>query len=252
MTHFLQTALVILFVLMQYVAGCQDAEQGQQSLYEMTAIRSEMPVVIDGKLDEHIWQKSQTVSLCENNSGNPVADSALMTSVKTCYTDDYLYVAFVCNDPDIWSNFTQRDEHLWEEEVVEVFLDTDAEENTYVEIEVSPANVLFDSYIVDPVNIDVAATAQFDLAAIKTAVSVEGTLNKRDDRDTRWTTEISIPIAEVLHDGAEFTPGSTVWRINFYRGNADAGMAPVNYAWSPTGARFHKPELFGRLKFENK
>jgi hypothetical protein len=56
-----------------------------------------------------------------------------------------------------------------------------------VEIEVSAANVLFDSYIVDTLNIDVPKTALFSLEGIRTAVAVSGTLNKSDDVDNHWS-----------------------------------------------------------------
>ena len=39
---------------------------------------------------------------------------------------------------------TRRDEHLWEEEVVEIFLDLDRSGRDYAELEISPANVVCD------------------------------------------------------------------------------------------------------------
>lgn len=39
---------------------------------------------------------------------------------------------------------TRRDEHLWEEEVVEAFLDLDRAGRDYAEIEISPGNVVCD------------------------------------------------------------------------------------------------------------
>lgn len=241
---------LMLVVLLLAFAACERTEEPAAPEYRITAAPADEAMTVDGLLNEAAWQSAQTVTLVENRSGMAVSDSAVQTQVKTCYTPATLYIAFICNDPDIWSTFTQRDEHLWEQEVVEVFLDSDREANTYVEIEVSPANVLFDSYIVDPFNIDVAATKQYDLAAIQTAVAVEGTLNQRDDRDQRWTVEIAIPVGEVQQDAAGVIPGQTEWRINFYRVNADSGGKSTGYAWSPTGARFHKPEVFGVVRFE--
>lgn len=240
---------LLLAVLLLTFSACKRTEEPAAPDYLITAAPAETVMTVDGLLDEAAWQSAQTVTLAENRSGAAVSDSAVRTQVKTCYSPTTLFVAFICNDPDIWSSFTQRDEHLWEQEVVEVFLDTDREPSTYLEIEVSPANVLFDSYIVDPLDIDVAATKQYDLAAIQTAVAVEGTLNRRGDRDRRWTVEIAIPLAEVIQDAAGVVPGQTEWRINFYRVNADSGGKSTGYAWSPTGARFHKPEVFGVVRF---
>ena len=69
---------------------------------------------------------------------------------------------------------------------------------TYIEIEVSPNNVLFDSFIVDTLNIDVAATSEYDLCAIRTAVHVDGTVNDHGDVDRGWLVEIAMPFAEIV------------------------------------------------------
>lgn len=118
-----------------------------------------------------------------------------------------------------------------------------------MEIEVSPANVLFDSYIVDPVNIDVPKTALFNLKGIKTAVVVSGTLNERDDKDDNWTAEIAIPFEDLANEHNKDVTTATEIRINFYRLDENLGMERMYYAWSPTFARFHEPAYFGALTF---
>ncbi|TFG72233.1 MAG: hypothetical protein E4H26_11315, partial [Flavobacteriales bacterium] len=148
---------------------------------------------------------------------------------------------------DIWTTFTKRDEHLWEEEAVEVFIDVDDLPDNYVEIEVSPANVLFDSYITDPNHIDVPETARLDLKGIRTAVQVEGTLNQRDDKDTVWTVEIALPFEDLTTEHTNAITDQTEIKINFYRLDSNKGMPRGAYSWSPTEKSFHKPSVFGRL-----
>jgi len=217
--------------------------------YEIEAIYTSKPITIDGGLDDRVWQLTKSVVLKENRSGNNVSDSRLMTSVMTCYDDSTLYIAFICNDPDIWTSFTKRDEHLWEDEVVEVFIDVDNVMDTYVEIEVSPANVLFDSYIVDPENIDVSETSRFDLLGIRTNVRINGSLNERGDKDESWTVEIAVPFKDLSTENTLEVNTQTEIKINFFRSDENRGMKPASYAWSPTGGRFHKPSVFGKLKF---
>ncbi len=167
---------------------------------------------------------------------------------KLAYDDRYLYVAFHSKDPDIFSNYSKRDEHLWKEEAVEVFIDTDDEKNNYLELEVSPKNVLFDSFIIDPQNIDVEATAKLDLKDIHTGVSVSGTVNKRNDSDEGWSVEIAVPLAELVEDFHPDQLKKAEWKINFYRINRD--KSPLQYmAWSPTQGSFHQPDKFGRIIF---
>ena len=211
------------------------------------SIRTYKPVQIDGQLTEPVWQQTASVRLKENRTGNPVTSQNILTQVRTCYDDSMLYIAFECNDPDIWTSYTERDEYLWQEEAVEVFIEADDEPNSYVEIEVSPANVLFDSYIVDPVDIDIPATAEFNLTGIRHAVVVHGTLNQRDDTDSSWVVEIAVPFRELVTERNTEITTETNFRINFFRLDKNTNMDQAGYAWSPTGGRFHKPSVFGRL-----
>ncbi|MEQ8218614.1 MAG: carbohydrate-binding family 9-like protein [Arenibacter sp.] len=144
----------------------------------MEAIYASESPIIDGAENDPIWQKITPVVLKDNQTGNEGQESGLQTHVKACYDDSSLYFFLLCNDPDIWTSFTQRDEHLWVNEAVELFIDVDDVPETYVEIELSAANVLYDSYIVVTLNIDVPKTALFNLEGIRTAVAVSEHLTK--------------------------------------------------------------------------
>ena len=224
-----------------------EAEEKSNRVY--IASRTQTPVIVDGLLEEESWRTAQSLVLRDNKTGSAVSDSSRLTVVKSCFDHENLYIGFICYDSDIWGNFTKRDQHLWTEEAVEVFIDVDDKPNTYIEIDVSPNNVLFDSYIVNPVDIDVEATSKFDLPHMKTAVSVDGTINKRDDIDLSWTVEIVIPFRDMIKDFNVDTLGEAKWKVNFYR--IDRGPEVVfHYAWSPTGGRFHQPSVFGMLLFK--
>ena len=58
---------------------------------------------------------------------------------------DYLYIAVESEDTDVWSTFTKRDANTWEQEVIEVFIDADGNKKDYLELQVTPANVVFDA-----------------------------------------------------------------------------------------------------------
>jgi len=227
-----------------------NCKTGSDDSKQIMAAFTQHAIAIDGEASETAWELAEPVFLKDNRSGNDVTDSMVKTEVKACYDDSMLYFVFICNDPDIWTSFTQRDEHLWEEEAVEVFIDVDDVPETYVEIEVSPGNVLFDSYIVDPDKIDVPQTALFNLPGIKTAVNVSGTMNKRDDRDNSWTVEIAIPFKDLANEKVAQVNKNTPLKINFYRLDQNHDMPRMSYAWSPTGGRFHKPAVFGTLIFK--
>ena len=212
------------------------------------AVKTAGPMKLDGKLDEPVYQIASKVYLKNSITKAPVEDPGYTTSAQVFYDETTFYIAFSCNDRDIHSSFSKRDEHLWEEEAVEVFIDVDSEPQNYVEIEVSPKNVLFDSYIVDPKKIDVPGTAAFDLPGIRTAVSVDGTLGNRGDSDKNWSVEIAIPFSDLVKN---FNPDQLKdfnWKINFYRISQDG--IPLQYmAWSPTQGSFHQPDKFGSIIF---
>ncbi len=207
------------------------------------------PLKIDGKLKEAAYSQAKKIYLKNSLTTETVSDKAYQSYVQVCHDQNNLYIAFTCFDRDIHSSFTKRDEYLWKEEAVEVFIDTDQEPDNYVEIEVSPKNVLYDSYIVDPVNIDIEETLKFNLNGIKTAVSVDGSVNQRNDEDVKWTVEIALPFRELKADFSADQLDNYQWKINFYRINQD--QSPLKYlAWSPTQGSFHQPDKFGTIVFE--
>lgn len=215
----------------------------------VVAVRTAGPMRIDGRLDEPVYQKAPRNYLKNSMTKEPTGDPAYEAYAQVAYDDTHLYIAFTCHDQDIHSSFTKRDEYLWQEEAVEVFIDTDdSNPNDYVELEVSPRNVLYDSYIVDPKNIDVEETLKYNLQDIQTAVTVNGTVNQRNDEDGSWTVEMAIPFAEIAEDFHPDQLPQSAWRINFYRINRDG--SPLQYlAWSPTQGSFHQPGKFGTVIF---
>ena len=242
-------ALFLIVFLVCDFSACTDTNNTVASLDEIMALYTLSPIIVDGILDEQIWHRTQMVLLKNNKTGDAIEDVRNQTQVRTCFNETYIYISFVCYDADIWGDYSERDQHLWKEEAVEVFIDTDDEPNSYVEIEVSPNNVLFDSYIIDPQNIDIAATKKFDLPGIQTSVFVKGTMENRDDTDERWDVEIAIPISD-LTQKEKYASCDSLWKINFYRINRDPDKDSEGYAWSPTFGRFHKPSAFGVLRFQ--
>jgi hypothetical protein len=242
--------LVRCFLTFGFICGCMPGQPAPK--FTCSAAYTDRQVLIDGLLDDSLWYRAQKLILTDNQTGDSIRDTSILTTVRTGYDKQNLYVAFICNDPDIWSSYTSKDQHLWNNEVVEVFIDTDSDPNTYVEIEISPRNVLFDSFIIDPENIDFEETARFDLADIHTAVTVNGTLDVREDRDWRWIVEISVPLKCLDKKLCDIYHEKMRWKINYFRINRDKGKRTGEYAWSPTNNGFHVPTRFGVLTFENK
>jgi len=209
--------------------------------------RAAGPIEVDGALDDPGWAGVSPMSALQHATGARAPTQP--TEVRACWDDRCLYLAYACRDTDIWASYKQRDEPLYEEEVVEFFL-APADLQHYFEFEVSPLNTLFDAKVFSPEGHrgTMLVDAEWNASGIRTAVRVSGSVNMRNSPDIGWNVEVALPFADLGLDRAP-APG-TVWRANFYR--IERGAATEFTAWSPTfkePADFHVPACFGELVF---
>ena len=170
------------------------------------------------------------------------------------WDDTYLYIAASCRDDDIYNDKTGRDAALWEQDVVEVYLDPGKDGKDYIEIQVSPAEQLFDAVFATHRNPKWQEAAKaLDIKGMVAKVDVDGTLNQRAavEDDRRWTVEMKIPWSEL--PGVTGPPADgAVWSGNFYRIDVkNPKRAGFMGAWSPAGGDFHNTKGFGSLLFKN-
>ncbi len=209
--------------------------------------RAAVAPVVDGKLDDEVWKSVPEVTLVLSATGEPASKS---TKARMCWDDCYLYIAFECVDADIWGTMTNRDDLIYREEVVEAFLDPDCDLVRYYEFNVSPRNVIFDAYIVNPDGVNTGDGTEFgwNCEGVRSGVIVDGTLDDRTDTDRGWTCELAIPFAGL---GRQTPRPGERWRANLYR--IDLKPKPAEFqAWSPTlyhPPRFHVPRRFGTIFF---
>ena len=213
----------------------------------MNAYRTAEAIAIDGSLEELDWQKAKSVEL-KRIGGTQARFQP--TEVKVLFDDAYVYVAAVATDKDAWSTFTERDSNTWEQEVIEVFIDANGDGRNYLELQVTPANVVFDGKFLRHRS-DLGTARAWNMAGLETAVKVDGTLNKRDDKDRRFVMEMKIPIEEVPDGASALAKGE--WRINFFRFDMANDKRQQASGWSPPPVPdFHHLGSFGRLIFPQK
>ncbi len=229
-----------------------------QELKEYTVKKTDTPVVIDGVLDEAQWKSAALTSpFVQQENGDSVPNC---TQAKMLWDEHFLYVGFICNDPDVWSTYTERDAHMWDEENVEIFADPDGDGKNYFEMEVNPLGAIFDE-LVDHSWLEGNNNENVDwnLEGLKVAVSVRGTLNDVSDTDTAWYCEVAIPF-DSLDASIKPLPGppadGDVWRLqlgHYNRPRDQEGNTtgdPETSVWNMTGTPwFHVPEKFGRIIF---
>jgi len=178
---------------------------------------------------------------------------AIATSFRALWSGEGLAVRFDVTDPSPWHTLTQRDARLWNEEVVELFLDVGATGRSYAEIEWNPANTVVDLWVDRP-------ESRFDKDW--DAVGLESRVHPRKDpagRTTGWTAVAFLPWSSLAARAPAGTglppkPGDR-WRFNVFRIERPSGPAEpekdVQYLpWSPTGqTSFHVPRAFREIEF---
>ena len=210
-------------------------------------LKADTKLAIDGKLDEAAWQDaSSTGPFVNTMDGAPVNKLA---TARALWDDHNLFVAFEFQDSDIHSTFEKHDDKLWTQDAAELFIDADGDGKTYVELQVSPGNQTFDSWLPSYRANDNAWDAP-----IETAVKLNGTLNKSDDVDTGWTVEMRIPLeaARGRLGSMRGVPPSvgTIWRANFFRMDHTTGKPQGGSGFSPPLiGDFHALDKFGELMF---
>jgi hypothetical protein len=209
--------------------------------------RTATPIEVDGRLDETAWTAAGTFAFFNNIDASGPAPE-LATVAKALYDDTFIYFAFENADPNAWSTRKKRDEHLWEEEVVEVFIQADPGHPSYIELEVNPLGTMIDIFLIDvrkPI-----PYASWNSAGLRWAVHVEGTVDGKPG-DQGWSCEMALPLEEAItapHIPPE--PGDR-WRANLYR--VERRPSRASLAWSPTlVSDFHRPDRFGDLVFTDR
>lgn len=211
---------------------------------DVRALRVEDGAIrVDGELSEPVWG-GPGQSLVASSTGEPVPD--VPTKVWFAWDARALYLAGELRDRDIWATYTEQDDPLYKQEVFELFVAADDSATEYIEYEVSPRNVTFDAHFPRYRKGDEAWDSRWE-----TAVSVDGTLDNRKDRDKGWTVEVAVPWTE-LCERTRITcpPGpGTTFRVNVFRIEMPRRGAARGLSLSPTHAPdFHAWANAARLE----
>jgi hypothetical protein len=165
------------------------------------------------------------------------------TRIRLLHDLRALYVSFDCEGSAPQATLTQRDDPLWQEDVVEVFLAPGAGQPVhYHEFEVNPLGALFDAAVHNPDSRreTLRVDASWDCPGVRWTASLT---------PSGWWAALELPWAGLLTDA----PRPTVWRGNFFRIDRPAEGAAEFSCWSSTHTRpadFHRPASFGVLRID--
>ena len=178
------------------------------------------------------------------------------TRFQACWDAQALHIRFDSVDSAPWFTMRKRDDHLWEEEVVEIFLDPAGAGVNYAELEINPANVVCDLRVERPAP-DVRSLTEWDWSGLETSVVPYTNAHGAPEG---WTALARLPFEGLRSLSADIAarvppaPGDA-WRFNVFRIKRPGGPGrpadgAIFAAWSvPEGPSFHVPAAFRGLRF---
>jgi hypothetical protein len=226
---------------------------------DVIKLKSGLTPRIDGKLDDAAWVTATSTGPFVNvDNGNVDPKLPVQGSAKIVWDELGLYIAFEVKDEDITGGFEKKpDQHLWTKDCVEVMIDPegDGDNNDYFEIQVNPQNLVFDSHYDSynrPMELPNGPFGHQDWqSGVRTAVTVNGTIDDPKDKDQGYVVELKIPWTTLRgKDKPEVSapkPGAR-WRMNLYAMQNNGGVA-----WSPIlqQGNFHKASRFAYVTWLN-
>jgi hypothetical protein len=223
------------------------AQGSRDALPRLIARRLTGQLVLDGQLDEPDWREAQpSGGFVQTMTG---ATGAFVSEARVLYDAKNLYVGYHVADELLKTTFRKPDDHLWEQDCVELMVDPDGDGLNYFEIQVSPAGIVFDTRYDSrrkPLPFgDLAWSSRIDAKVL-----ARGTMN--DDRnDEGYAVEAAIPWSAFAAGPTPAEPpaAGSEWRVNFFVMDAmSKGQRAVG--WSPPMVGdFHTLDRFGRVVF---
>ena len=238
---------VRLIILLVAICVCSSSRSlKSQTLPRYAVSRVTTKLEIDGHLNERAWADAPLLrGFVNNHDGSP---TKLSTEAKILYDHDFIYFAFRLDDTNVWSTMKKRDEHLWLEEVVEVFLQADPSIPNYIELEVNPLGTMLDIYLINtrkPLHYE-----SWNSEKLRWGVSVDGIVDGKEN-DRGWSCEIALPFQDIATAPHMPPLVGDKWRLNLFR--VEKLPTSAELAWSPTLQNdFHVLPKLGELVFTDR
>lgn len=243
-------------------------------------------IVIDGVLDETVWQQvEKSPRFTDLISGK---ETRYDTRAAVCWDSQYLYVAYWVEEPFLQAMHTERDAYIYQDNDVELFI---AGRDAYYELEINAYGTIYEVFFIwedgyyksgydtmPEFDKNQEKTRVFpgvgyrphprglrtgfwkwDFPGLRTAVHVEGTINDDSDFDKGWTVELALPwsgMASLAFPDKRSLPplDGDMWRMDFSRFNQKKAPPPAEdsrgWSWNPHGVwDSHVPACFTKVYF---
>ena len=241
MRHFLA------FLLLPLLAHAADTERPVTTpvpRYEIK--RAAAAITIDGRVDEAAWKNAEAVTL--QFPWDAQTGAKQKTTVRLLWDDEYLYVAYTCEDTDIVAHYAQHDDPTYKDDAVELFINPNPKQTVYFGLEMNARAVLYDYLYIFPQ----ALLKSYELKGVKLASHLDGTLNVTSDTDRGWELEVAIPLANFseLRGGKPVVNGTEMSaNLNRWDGTEPNRRLSIWSDSAMTRPNPHNPKRFGQLVF---
>lgn len=220
--HFALSALIIVGLALTL-----NNAKAQSARGKLKAVMVPKGPTIDGKLTDPIWQRCPELSLGACTENKPLK---YKTSARVVFDASHVYVGISCQEPDtagLPAKCTHRDDRVWRDDSIEVFLRADPEKPFY-QFTVNPKGVMYDAS---------NKNGSWNCSAeVKAAI----------DDGKAWTATLKIPMAEL---GA-FVGDNLTWSLNLNRTrHPRGGDGLLEYSWAILKSKnFLSPSEFGVIE----
>jgi len=228
--------------------------------------RASGPITIDGKLDEKAWRDVSWSQLFEDHQAPYAPEPWKTTRFKMLYDDEYLYFGAQLQEENVWGTLVERDCVIYYDNDFEIFLNPTADGVGYYEFEINALNTAWDMFHETDYHRASALHTLYDVAGLRHAIDVQGTLNYHHDEDIGWSVEVRWPLASLREWNERVKlpiERGDVWRLNFSRvqymhiyDRLVPAMVPKSpcedWIWQSTGTGdLHNPEMWGKVLFSD-
>ncbi|AHF90631.1 hypothetical protein OPIT5_10920 [Opitutaceae bacterium TAV5] len=214
------------------------------------ALRTDTPVVVDGKLDEAVWRSAPSGPL-----GLPDGSGAMPEEpgdVQFAWDDRHLYVAFRVVDRDVVQEATEdQRQHYQTGDTLELFL-RPVSASWYWEFYVTPNGLKTAFFYPGRGHKGLPGTLDYR-SGLRVAAQIDGTLNHWRDDDRGWTAEMAIPLDELAAQGVSLD-AENAWLILAGRYNYGRHVPERELSSYPalSRANFHHYEEWAGLELSKR
>lgn len=121
----------------------------EQRTLNIKKLDTNTKVNIDGKLNEDVWEAASKINDFRRTGGTVPANPK--TEFKITYDDNNIYVAFICNEPDMKNIQTQKlpkdDPRIYEGNAVEIFFNVTDKPHNFWHLTLTPENCQWDGIV---------------------------------------------------------------------------------------------------------